>query len=196
MGKIAKNMDARQKLEKLRNLKEGKLEVKQVGGITVTKKLDGKLTLSTKGAGPAPGEVKKSANFKEVKQIGRLTKTVSSSGQVTLTSKSGSGGSVTAGGMRSGGRSQEKGQVQGRSRSEGGRPGSSGSVLRGTSGGERGEQKENVRRSVGGLSRDIDRLDDELLNARVDPFLLKRTIENSRDRVVNRSPGRGTQARR
>merc|ERR1719320_1790339 len=110
-------MDARQKLEKLRNLKEGKLEVKQVGGITVTKKLDGKLTLSTKGgAGPAaPGEVKKSANFKEVKQIGRLTKTVSSSGQVTLTSKSGSGGSVTAGGMRSGGRSQEKGQVQGNS---------------------------------------------------------------------------------
>merc|ERR1711970_1621720 len=52
------------------------------------------------------------------------------------------------------------------------------------------------RRSVGGLSRDIDRLDDELLNARVDPFLLKRTIENSRDRVVSRSPGRGAQARR
>jgi len=195
LGKIAKNMDARQKLEKLRNMKEGKLEVKQVGGITVTKKLDGKLTLSTKG-GAGPGEVKKSANFKEVKQIGRLTKTVSSSGQVTLSSKSGSGGSVTAGGMRSGGRSQEKGQVQGRSRSEGGRPGSSGSVLRGTSGGERGEQKENMRRSVGGLSRDIDRLDDELLNARVDPFLLKRTIENSRDRVVSRSPGRGAQARR
>merc|ERR1719234_683162 len=178
-------------------MKEGKLEVKQVGGITVTKKLDGKLTLSTKG-GAWPGEVKKSANFKEVKQIGRLTKTVSSSGQVTLSSKSGSGGSVTAGGMRSGGRSQEKGQAQGRSRSEGGRPGgSSGSVLRGTSGGERGEQKENVRRSVGGLSRDIDRLDDELLNARVDPFLLKRTIENSRTRVVgaSRSPVRGGQVR-
>merc|ERR1719347_1225276 len=196
LGKIAKTMDARQKLEKLRNMKEGKLEVKQVGGITVTKKIDGKLTLSTKG-GTGPTSAKKSSTYKEVKQIGRLTKTVSSSGQVTLTSKSGNGGSVTAGGgMRSGGRSQEKGQVQGRSRSEGGRPGSSGSVLRGTSGGERGEQKENVRRSVGGLSRDIDRLDDELLNARVDPFLLKRTIENSRDRVVNRSPGRGTQARR
>jgi len=196
LGKIAKTMDARQKLEKLRNMKEGKLEVKQVGGITVTKKIDGKLTLSTKG-GTGPTSVKKSGTYKEVKQIGRLTKTVSSSGQVTLTSKSGNGGSVTAGGgMRSGGRSQEKGQVQGRSRSEGGRSGGVGSVLRGTVGSERGEQKENVRRSVGGLSRDIDRLDDELLNARVDPFLLKRTIENSRNRVASRSPVRGAQARR
>ena len=45
----------------------------------------------------------------------------------------------------------------------------------------------------------LDRLDDELLNARVDPFLLKRTIENSRTRVVggaSRSPVRGAQARR
>jgi len=191
LGKMAKNTDARQKLEKLRNMKEGKLEVKQVGGITVTKKIDGKLTLSTKGGG-GPGDSKKSSpSYKEVKQIGRLTKTVSSSGQVTLSSKSGGGGSVSAGGMRSG-RSQEAGQVQGRSRSEGGRAGA-GSVLRGTAGGARGDQKENVRRSVGGLSRDIDRLDDELLNARVDPFLLKRTIENSRDRVASRSPG---QARR
>ena len=161
MGKIAKGMDARKKLEKIRNMKEGKLEVKQVGGITVTKKIDGKLTLSTKG-GAGPVESKKSPSYKEVKQIGRLTKTVTSSGQVTLSSKSGGGGSVTSSGMRSGGvqaggRSQEKGQVQGRSRSEGGRQGTAGSVLRGTVGAARGEQKENVRRSVGGLSRDIDR---------------------------------------
>jgi len=205
LGKIAKTMDARQKLEKLRNMKEGKLEVKQVGGITVTKKIDGKLTLSTKGgSGPADTKNSASASYKEVKQIGRLTKTVSSSGQVTLSSKSGGGGSVTSTGMRSGGvpaggRSQEKGQAQGRSRSEGGRPGAAGSVLRGTVGAARGDQKENVRKSVGGLSRDIDRLDDELLNARVDPFLLKRTIENSRTRVVggaSRSPVRGAQARR
>merc|ERR1712106_801171 len=69
----------------------------------------------------------------------------------------------------------------------------------GTGGAARGDQKENVRRSVGGLSRDIDRLDDELLNARVDPFLLKRTIENSRTRVgggASRSPVRGAQTRR
>jgi len=194
LGKMAKNTDARQKLEKLRNMKEGKLEVKQVGGITVTKKIDGKLTLSTKGGGVPVDSKKSSSSYKEVKQIGRLTKTVSSSGQVTLSSKSGAGGSVSAGGMRSG-RSQDVGQVQGRSRSEGGRTGA-GSVLRGTAGGARGDQKENVRRSVGGLSRDIDRLDDELLNARVDPFLLKRTIENSRDRVASRSPARGAQARR
>lgn len=200
LAKMAKTTDARQKLEKIRNLKEGKLEVKKLGGITVTKKVDGKISLSTK-SGMSPAEKKKSPSFKEVKQIGRLTKTVSSSGQVTLSSKSGAGGSVSSsGGMRSSatpGRSQEKGQVQGRSRSEGGRPSGAGSVLRGTSGAARGDQKENVRRSVGGLSRDIDRLDDELLNARVDPFLLKRTIENSRTRAVGeRSPIRGVQQRR
>jgi len=137
----------------------------------------------------------------------KSSQTVSVSGQVTLSSKSGSGGGVTSsGGMRSGGvpaggagRSQQKGQVQGRSRSEGGRQGDAGSVLRGTGGAARGDQKENMRRSVGGLSRDIDRLDDELLNARVDPFLLKRTIENSRTRSVggsSRSPVRGQHARR
>lgn len=205
LAEKAKTMDARQKLEKIRNLKEGKLEVKKVGGITVTKKIDGKISLSTKGGTAAgPADVKKSPSFKEVKQIGRLTKTVSSSGQVTLSSKSGAGGGVTSSGMRSGAggvpaKGQEKGQVQSRGRSEGGRPeggrpaGGAGSVLRGTVGAARGEQKENVRRNVGGLTRDIDRLDDELLNARVDPFLLKRTIENSRTRSAggSRSPVRG-----
>ena len=49
----------------------------------------------------------------------------------------------------------------------------------------------------GVYGEDFDRLDDELLNARVDPFLLKRTIENSRTRSVGgRSPVRGGQDRR
>jgi len=40
-----KGLDARQKLEKMRNLKDGNLEVKKVGGITVTKKVGGKIEL-------------------------------------------------------------------------------------------------------------------------------------------------------
>jgi len=193
LGKMAKTMDARQKLEKIRNLREGNIEVKKVGGITVTKKVGGKLSLTTKSGAvdKSTAAGKKSPSMKEIKQIGRLTKTVTSSGQVSLSSKSANSG---AAGMRSASNSQG----QARSRSVGDKPGAVSSVLRGTTGVSKGDQKENVRRSVGGLSRDIDRLDDELLNARVDPFLLKKTIENSRTRMsgASRSPLRGSQTRR
>jgi len=190
LGKLAKTTDARSKLERIRGLKDGNLEVKQIGGITVTKKLDGKLMLSTKSKSDG-GAVKASG---QITQIGRLTKTVSSSGQVALTSKSARSESAAegsrAGGMRS----------EARSRSEG-RPalgGSASSVLRGAAG---REQKENMRR--GGLSRDIDSLDDELMATRVDPLLLKKTVERSRpigdlrrdrDRspLRSRSPVRGS----
>ena len=164
--KLAKTTDTRSKLERIRGQRDGNLEVKQVGGITVTKKLDGKLTLSTKSKseGGAAGQVT---------QIGRLTKTVSKSGQVALSSKSARAEAASeasrAGGMRS----------EARSRSEG-RPGEAASVLRGAAG---REQKENMRRG-GLLSRDIDSLDDELMTARVDPLLLKKTVENSRSRSI------------
>ena len=166
LSKLAKTTDARSKLERIRGQRDGNLEVKQVGGITVTKKLDGKLTLSTKSKseGGASGQVT---------QIGRLTKTVSKSGQVALSSKSARAEAASeasrAGGMRS----------EARSRSEG-RPGGAASVLRGAAG---REQKENMRRG-GLLSRDIDSLDDELMTARVDPLLLKKTVENSRSRSI------------
>lgn len=166
LSKLAKTTDARSKLERIRGQRDGNLEVKQVGGITVTKKLDGKLTLSTKSKseGGASGQVT---------QIGRLTKTVSKSGQVALSSKSARAEAASeasrAGGMRS----------EARSRSEG-RPWGAASVLRGAAG---REQKENMRRG-GLLSRDIDSLDDELMTARVDPLLLKKTVENSRSRSI------------
>ena len=59
---MAKSMDARQKLERIRNLKDGKLEVKKLGAITLTKKTGGKIMLTTnKGeaaaARAAPAEV-------------------------------------------------------------------------------------------------------------------------------------------
>ena len=169
LAKLAKNTDARAKLEKIRGLRDGNLEVKQVGGITVTKKLDGKLTLSTKGKAETPASGRAGTSG-QVTQIGRLTKTVSQSGQVVLSSKSAAGrGGVTSSGMRS---------AEPRSRSTDARSqtaGGGGSVLRGAAG--RGE-KENMRRQAS--LRDIDSLDDELMTARVDPLLLKKTVENSR----------------
>ena len=172
LAKLAKNTDARAKLEKIRGLRDGNLEVKQVGGITVTKKLDGKLTLSTKGKAETPASGRAGTSG-QVTQIGRLTKTVSQSGQVVLSSKSAAAaagrGGVTSSGMRS---------AEPRSRSTDARSQTAGggsSVLRGAAG--RGE-KENMRRQAS--LRDIDSLDDELMTARVDPLLLKKTVENSR----------------
>lgn len=77
LAKLARKSDARQKLDKIRNLKKGNLEVKKIGagGITLTKKLNGKLVLTTMKKGK-----------KEVKQIGRLTQTITN-GKITLSSK-------------------------------------------------------------------------------------------------------------
>ena len=54
-------------------------------------------------------------------------------------------------------------------------------MLRGAGG--RAGEKENVRHRARDI-RDIDSLDDEHLAARVDPLLLKKTVENSRSRSL------------
>lgn len=169
-----KGLDARQKLEKMRNLKDGNLEVKKVGGITVTKKVGGKIELSTKTKASTAG----AADDNTKTQIGRLTKTVSSSGKVSLSSKSGAAASVA-------GRPPAKAGALPRSRSEGGM-GGSGSVLRGAG----GEKENRGMRNMDGMTREIDRLDQELLNTEVDPKLLHRTVETSRRQHVRRERSR------
>jgi len=177
LAQMAKSTDARSKLERIRGMKDGNLEVKKVGGITVTKKLDGKLSLSTKNRSETT-----SRSAEKVTTIGRLTKTVSSSGQVVISSKSARSQAASEGGtgMRSGASGTRP-----RSSSAGA---PSGSILRGAS--SRGE-KENVRRGL----RDIDSLDDELMTARVDPLLLKKTVENSRNRSSGHLSHRGERDR-
>ena len=196
LAQLAKNTDARAKLERIRGVKDGNLGVKQVGGITVTKKLDGKLSLTTKKRLDSGVEQTQD----EVTRIGsRLTKTVSRSGQVVLSSKSARSAAEESRGQSGGMRSDERSRSEGRTGSM--RSSSGGSILRGV-GSERGRQKENVR------GRDIDSLDDELMTARVDPLLLKKTVENSRSRSAghrsdmrdrsplrSRSPVRGASSR-
>lgn len=87
LGNKNKNMDAREKLLKMRNLKEGKLEVKKIGGVTITKKLNGKIELSTKKNRAANNQdPKKEISTKKI-QMGNFTKTVLSSGKVSLSTK-------------------------------------------------------------------------------------------------------------
>lgn len=180
-----KGLDARQKLEKMRNLKDGNLEVKKVGGITVTKKVGGKIELSTKTKAALPPMPPGVENNTKTQQIGRLTKTVSSSGKVSLSSKSGNGAGAAAGGrpaVRSG--------ALPRSRSEGG-AGVTGSVLRGAG----GEKENRGVRNMDGMVREIDRLDQELLTTEVDPKVLHRTVETSRRQHVRRERSRSPMER-
>jgi len=180
-----KGLDARQKLEKMRNLKDGNLEVKKVGGITVTKKVGGKIELSTKTKAALPPMPPGVENSTKTQQIGRLTKTVSSSGKVSLSSKSGNGTAAAVGSrpaVRSG--------ALPRSRSEGG-AGATGSVLRGAG----GEKENRGIRNLDGMVREIDRLDQELLTTEVDPKVLHRTVETSRRQHVRRERSRSPMER-
>lgn len=155
-------MDARQKLEKMRNLKAGKLEEKKIGksGIVLTTKLNGRLELTTKKKGlitkkgqglltKALQGVERSEPAKEVKKIGRLTLTKNASGKVSLTSKSAQA-SKSEGVMRSEAFKDKK------------KP-----------------EKENLTRTIMGRMSEADRLDDDLMNEVVDPALMRRTIEQS-----------------
>ena len=167
LAHLAKGMgDARQKLQKIRNMKDGNLEVKKLGsGITLTKKLDGKISLSTKSRTESSEQ---SSARGEVQQIGRLTKTVSSSGQVSLSSKSAA-----------------REQPRMRSASAGGRAAAPASVLRGTT----GTEKENGRKSLGSSRGDGDRFEEELLAFRKTVDLGRSRPGLGRDR--DRSPVRG-----
>jgi len=181
-----KGLDARQKLEKMRNLKDGNLEVKKVGGITVTKKVGGKIELSTKTKASQPAMPPGVENNTKT-QIGRLTKTVSSSGKVSLSSKSGNGAATAA---ATGGRPAVRSGALPRSRSEGG-AGATGSVLRGAG----GEKENRGIRNLDGMVREIDRLDQELLSTEVDPKVLHRTVETSRRQHVRRERSRSPMER-
>jgi len=166
-------MDARQKLQKMRNLKMGKLEEKKIGksGIVLTKKLDGKLELTTKKKAPVSKSMERSYDrseenrvaSKEVKKIGRLTLLKNASGKVSLSSKS---ASKSEGVMRS---EALKTKMK--------------------------PEKENLTRTIRGSMSEADRLDDMLMNEVVDPALMRRTIEQSAQAREREIRGRHLQTR-
>jgi hypothetical protein len=99
LAKIAKGTDARQKLEKIRNLKEGKFDVKKTkkGGITIVTTTQGQLQLTTKKnvVQLAAGKNKSGKNGQnnqvnkdKVSKIGKnLTKSVNQAGKISLSTK-------------------------------------------------------------------------------------------------------------
>ena len=91
LAKIAKGVDARQKLEKIKNLKEGKFDVKKTkkGGITIVTTTKGQLQLTTKKKELAKNKASgNQVNKDKVSKIGKnLTKSVNSAGKISLSTK-------------------------------------------------------------------------------------------------------------
>ena len=91
LAKIAKGGDARQKLEKIKNLKEGKFDVKKTkkGGITIVTTTKGQLQLTTKKKELAKNKASgNQVNKDKVSKIGKnLTKSVNSAGKISLSTK-------------------------------------------------------------------------------------------------------------
>jgi len=138
----SKPLDARHKLQKIRNLKEGTMEVKTVGGVTITKKIDGKIELSTKKNKAANDkDVRKTVVASKKIELGNFTKTVLQSGKVSLSTKK-----------------SPKNVGMMRSRADGG-------------GGGRGGQANQpvIRPERGRIGvSEYERMDEELMTARVD----------------------------
>jgi len=185
LAKIAKGTDARQKLEKIRNLKEGKFDVKKTkkGGITIVTTTQGQLQLTTKKnvVQLAAGKNKSGKNGQnnqvnkdKVSKIGKnLTKSVNQAGKISLSTKP-KNSTLTASSLntknsaikkRKAAILQEKGRL----------------ALKPATAG-----KLQVRVKQQPMSRAA-RLDDELINTHVDPVLIRRTVRQS-VRERSRSP--------
>ena len=90
---MAKGTDARKTLEKIRNLKQGKFDVKTTkkGGITIVTTTKGELQLTTKRkelASQKKGQGKGQQSNVKVSKIGQnLTKSVNQAGKISLSTK-------------------------------------------------------------------------------------------------------------
>ncbi len=156
--------DARKKLDKIRNLKAGKLEVKKRGGVTITTTTKGELLLTTKKK-----EAAEAARNSTAVTRGNFTRNVGRDGAVTgITTK----------------KSKPPQHQQPRPSSQ--------PLIRGSA-----------------VLNDSLRRDQELMNARVDPAVMERTLRRSqqsrplsprpydsrgRSRTRSRSPPQGTAA--
>ena len=148
LAKMAKTTDAREKLQKIRNLKAGKMDVKKTktGAITITKTIQGKVVLTTKKKEAAAAAKRGGKNAKglvgvkgaaaaaalsaagvKTTKAGNLSKKISRGGTISITTKK-----KTESGMKS----QPKRSSIVTRPARGGRRGGSGAVLTRTIKGE------------------------------------------------------------
>lgn len=161
MGQLARQSDARDRLQKIRNLKEGKLEVKAIGkgGITMTKKTDGKIHLTTrknKVSSKQQRNLPEVVESAEVRKVGNFTKTVLGSGKVSLST------------------SRPRGDLGMRSKSDS----------------SRGSRENQATKQNRGRVSDQERLDEELMSSTVSREEILRMKEFQPKSLSKSRPGR------
>lgn len=193
----ASGVDARNKLTKIRNLKKGMLDVKTTAGgaITISKTTQGKTVLTTK---KKTGTPKKNSGGGGSIISKNVTKTVSRAGIVSLKTKNKTQATLTgvargkvaqgyASAVRKTAPTGRTAQV-GRTASAA-RPASAGPIRKRA---VPANTKRNLTRTIQGEMSEAARLDEELMNTRVDPVILKRTVNQDvvrqRSRAAERMP--------
>lgn len=214
LGQMAKTTDARAKITKIRNIKQGKLDVKKTskGGITITTTTRGNMVLTTrkKGAVAAAASVRPRAFVSATaaaalsrpvaaaaqrRQIGNVTRRVGRGGQISLTTR------VAGSALRPTAAAHMMGrQVPAARRAAHAAPLSSSRHFldreedeeehfrpRGETFRPREETFKPLVRTIRGTMSRAAQLDEELLNTHVEPVVLKRTIRQQ-VRERERSP--------
>lgn len=162
----AAGVDARAKLTKIRNLKKGMLEQKTTAGgaITITKTTQGKTVLTTK-------KKAKSSSNNGTSSAKNVTKTVGRGGAITLKTKNKIRATLT-GVARASARAGQAGAAPGARRGQ--TTSNAASRKRPSAAGS----SRSLTRTIKGEMSEAARLDMELMNTRVDPVILKRTVNN------------------
>lgn len=184
---LAKGSDARQKLVKIRNLKEGKLDVKTTkgGAITITKTTKGQVLLTTKKKTVTTSPKKSPNGLAQTRNLPSSNKNVlrnvGRGGVVSLTTRPKQESTFKNIGRGRSNALPRNNIVQPRSGSTvGGRP-----VLMARDRGVRDDQQLSPRkltRTIKGELSDAAKLDMELLNTRVNPRTFRQDIERERER--------------
>jgi len=177
---LAKTSDARQKLTKIRNLKEGKLDVKTTkgGAITITKTTKGQVLLTTKKNETTS---KKSTNATpQARSLNtsnkNVTRNVGRGGVVSLSTRPKQESTFRNNGSARGNPTQSRPTY-----SAGGRPVVVPARERGIRD-NRQTSNRNLTRTIKGELSDAAKLDMELLNTRVNPRTYRQDIERERER--------------
>jgi len=185
---LAKGTDARQKLVKIRNLKEGKLDVKTTkgGAITITKTTKGQVVLTTKKK-VANGSPKKTANLSTqarnlpLSSNKNVMRNVGRGGVVSLSTKPKQESTFKGQGQgRAGALLRDNGAQQRSASTVGGRP-----VLMARDRGARDDRQLSPRkltRTIKGELSEAAKLDMELLSTRVNPSTFRQDVERERER--------------
>jgi len=177
---LAKTSDARQKLTKIRNLKEGKLDVKTTkgGAITITKTTKGQVLLTTKKneATTAKKSTNPSTQARNLNTSNKnVTRNVGRGGVVSLSTRPKQESTFRANASARGNTGQS------RPASTGGRPVLVPARERGIRD-NRQLSNRNLTRTIKGELSDAAKLDMELLNTRVNPRTYRQDIERERER--------------